>query len=163
MTRVAVYCGRLAVAGFAAANVMLLSVSIWSGADPQTRDLFHWISALIALPAVIYAGGTILFVGRQCAAPRPSEYGCADLAWRHPCVRHELIRDDLNKQEHAFFDAAVTLLFFLLIGRYLDHLMRARARSAVSQLMTLAVSGATIVEPDGEPPLRRKPRVSHRA
>ena len=46
----------LGVAGFAAANIMLLSVSIWSGAEAATRDLFHWISALLAIPAVGIAG-----------------------------------------------------------------------------------------------------------
>src|SRR6187401_3832662 len=50
----------LAVSGFAAMNIMLLSVSIWSGnvtdITPETRDLFHWLSAAIALPAAAYAG-----------------------------------------------------------------------------------------------------------
>ena len=48
----------LAVAGFAAGNIMLFSVSVWSGANDATRDLFHWISAMIALPAIAYAGRT---------------------------------------------------------------------------------------------------------
>ena len=50
----------LAVAGFAAMNIMLLSVSVWAGnasdITPETRDFFHWASALIALPAAAYAG-----------------------------------------------------------------------------------------------------------
>jgi Cu2+-exporting ATPase len=51
---------RLGVAGFAAANIMLLSVSVWSGSGNDMglaiQGMFHWISALIALPAVAYAG-----------------------------------------------------------------------------------------------------------
>ena len=52
--------GRLAVAGFASMNVMLMAVSVWAGnvsdITPETRDLFHWMQALIALPAAAYAG-----------------------------------------------------------------------------------------------------------
>src|ERR1700749_3847687 len=49
-----------AVAGFAAMNVMLLSVSIWAGnvsdMTQETRDVFHWLSALIALTTARCAG-----------------------------------------------------------------------------------------------------------
>jgi Cu2+-exporting ATPase len=48
---------RLAVAFFAMMNVMLLSVAVWSGAEGVTRDMMHWISAAIAIPAVVFSGG----------------------------------------------------------------------------------------------------------
>ncbi|MGB3379216.1 MAG: cation transporter, partial [Allopontixanthobacter sediminis] len=46
----------LAVAGFGMMNIMLLSVSVWSGAGGVTRDLFHWLSAIIAVPVILYSG-----------------------------------------------------------------------------------------------------------
>ena len=50
----------MAVAGFASGNIMLLSVAVWAGnvgeMGSATRDLLHWVSALIALPAIAYAG-----------------------------------------------------------------------------------------------------------
>lgn len=138
----------LAVAGFAASNVMLLSVSVWSGAEDATRDLFHWLSAMIALPAVAYAG-------------RPFFYSAVN-ALRMGRVNMDVpislgvllaslmsLFQTINSEEHAYFDASVTLLFFLLAGRYLDHLMRARARSAIAQLVSLSSEGATLIEADG--------------
>lgn len=138
----------LAVAGFAAGNIMLLSVSVWSGAEDATRDLFHWISALIALPTVIFAG-------------RPF-YRSAVAALRHGRLNMDVpislavilaagmsLHETIVRGEEAYFDASVTLLFFLLVGRYLDHMMRARARSAVAQLMALNATGATVVAADG--------------
>jgi Cu2+-exporting ATPase len=138
-----------AVAGFAAANIMLLSVSIWSGADEATRDLFHWISALIGLPAVVYAGRPFFrSAARVLAAGRvnmdvPISLGVILTSFMS-------LYETLQHGEHAYFDAAITLLFFLLAGRLLDQLMRTRARSAVAGLASLAARGATTVGPAGE-------------
>ncbi|MCA1444801.1 cadmium-translocating P-type ATPase [Ensifer sp. IC4062] len=138
----------VAVSGFAAANIMLLSVSVWSGADAATRDLFHWISAMIAGPTLIYAGRFF--------------YQSAWNALRHGRTNMDVpialavtlsygmsLYETIDHGEHAWFDASVTLLFFLLIGRTLDHMMRGRARSAISSLARLSPRGATVLNPDG--------------
>ena len=138
----------LAVAGFAAGNIMLLSISVWAGAQGSTRDLFHWISALIALPAIAYSGRPF-FRSAWRALSRARMNMDVPISLAVLTAAMMSLYQVANHQQHAYFDAAVSLLFFLLIGRYLDQRMRARARSAVSQLMTLSSTGATVVGEDG--------------
>ncbi len=138
----------LAVAGFAAANVMMFSISVWAGADPVTRDFFHWISAAIALPAIAWAGRPF-FRSAWRALSRARMNMDVPISLAVLTAAMMSLYQTATHQQHAYFDAAVSLLFFLLIGRYLDHRMRARARSAVSQLMTLSATGATVLDEEG--------------
>ncbi|MCG5485105.1 MAG: cadmium-translocating P-type ATPase [Sinorhizobium meliloti] len=138
----------VAVSGFAATNIMLLSVSVWSGADAATRDLFHWISALIAGPALIYAGR--FFYKSAWNAIRHGRTNMdVPIALAVSLSYGMSLYETIGHGEHAWFDASVTLLFFLLIGRTLDHMMRGRARTAISGLARLSPRGATIVHPNG--------------
>ena len=138
----------LAVVGFAAANIMLLSVSVWSGADGVTRDMFHWISALIAIPAIAYAGRP--FFEPAWAALRSRRLNMdVPIALAVILAVGMSLFDTWSGGAHAYFDAATTLLFFLLIGRTLDHLMRSRARSAVDALSRLVPRGAVQVDATG--------------
>ncbi|MDA1099284.1 MAG: heavy metal translocating P-type ATPase [Proteobacteria bacterium] len=144
----------MAVAGFAAANVMLLSVAVWAGEasgdmGPALRDLLHWISALVALPAVAYAG-------------RPffrSAWGALRLGVMNMDLPISLavllaaatsLHETINHGQHTYFDASVGLLFFLLIGRYLDRRARSKARSAAEQLLLLGAVAARVVGADGQ-------------
>lgn len=138
----------LAVAGFGMMNVMLLSVGVWSGADGSTRELFHLLSALIALPVIAYAG-------------RPF-FASAAMAMRHGRTNMDVpisigvvlaaglsLYETLTGGAHAYFDGATMLLFFLLAGRALDAAMRGRTRAAIGALLSKMGRTAGIVQPDG--------------
>jgi Cu2+-exporting ATPase len=143
---------RLAVAGFAAANVMLLSVSVWSGHDGEmagaTRTLFHWISALIATPAALYAGQPF-FESAWSALRRGRANMDVPISLGVLLALSLSLYETSRSGEHAYFDAAVGLLFFLLIGRWLDHRLRARARAAARELLAMQAATASRIEPDG--------------
>ncbi|MEL6436095.1 MAG: heavy metal translocating P-type ATPase, partial [Pseudomonadota bacterium] len=138
----------LAVAGFASSNIMLLSVSVWSGAEGATRDLFHLISGLIAVPAVLYAGR--VFFRSAFGALRQGRVNMdVPITLAIMLATSMSIFESMTGGHHAYFEASTMLLFFLLIGRYLDQRMRERVRNAVVQLSRLSAKGANVIMPDG--------------
>ena len=138
----------MAVAGFAAMNIMLLSISVWSGAEGATRDLFHLISAAIALPTVAYAGQPF-FASAWSALRQGRTNMDVPISIGLVLAVALSLYETFTSGHQAFFDAAVMLLFFLLVGRYLDSVMRDRARAGVAALLKQSAPGATVRSPDG--------------
>lgn len=139
----------MAVSGFATGNIMIFSVALWFSSrntmGASTRDLMHWMSALIALPAVVYAG-------------RPF-FNSAWKALRHFRTNMDVpislaiilssgmsLFETVSHGEYVYFDSAVMLLFLLLCGRYLDAAARGRARTAAGDLLSLMSGTATVLE-----------------
>ncbi len=142
----------MAVAGFAAGNVMLLSISIWAGnaqdMDAATRGLLHWFSALIALPAIAYAGRPFFrsaFEALKAGRMNMDVPISLAVLLAAGMSLFQVIRGEVD----AYFDSAVTLLFLLLLGRYLDRRARGRARSQAERLLTLGSSPVTVLDDDG--------------
>lgn len=138
----------MAVAGFAAMNVMLLSVSVWSGADGATRDMFHWLSALIALPAIAYAGQPF-FRSAWTALKHGRTNMDVPISIGVTLATALSLYETMTGGAHAYFDSAVMLLFFLLTGRWLDAVMRDRARDGVTALLRNTAPGALVRQADG--------------
>jgi len=142
----------MAVTGFATGNVMLFSVSVWFGGDmgPVTRDLMHWLSALIALPAIAY--GLRPFARSALTALRGGRANMdVPITLAVLLASGMSLWETLRGGQHAYFDAAVMLLFFLLIGRFLDSRARGRARAAAEHLLSLAGAAVTVLGEDGTP------------
>jgi Cu2+-exporting ATPase len=135
----------LAVAGFAAMNIMLLSVAVWSGASGATRELFHWLSALIALPTVAYAGQP--FFRSAFAALRQGRTNMdVPISIGVLLATGMSLYETITRGHHAWFDGAVMLIFFLLAGRWMDGAMRGKAREGVAALLKQTAPGAWVNE-----------------
>ncbi len=143
----------MAVAGFAAANVMLLSVAVWAGhvegMGPATRTLMHWFSALIALPAIVYAGRPFFRSALSALKARTTNMD-VPISLAVLLASGMSLVETMNQGKHAYFDSAVMLLFFLLIGRYLDRRARGKARSAAERLLALGASAVTVIGAGGK-------------
>ncbi|HYA72881.1 MAG TPA: heavy metal translocating P-type ATPase [Roseiarcus sp.] len=143
----------LGVAAFGAMNVMLISVALWSGAADAvgwaTRDFFHWLSALVVLPAVAYAGRP--FFDSAMRALRQASFNM-DVPITLG-VMLALLLSVVQTLQHAretYFDSAVMLLLFLLAGRYLDQRMRRKTRDVATNLAAIKAEKAIKLFDGGE-------------
>jgi Cu2+-exporting ATPase len=138
----------LAVAGFATGNVMLISVALWANNSLQmgvaTRNLLYWVSALIALPAIVYSGRIFVISAFDSLKAKRMNM---DVPIVVAIFLASIISifEAITKGEHAYFDSVIMLIFFLLIGRYLDFSARRKAFSITGDLMMLSGISATII------------------
>ncbi|WP_372836445.1 heavy metal translocating P-type ATPase [Puniceibacterium confluentis] len=136
---------RIGVAGFAMMNVMLLSVAVWAGAAESTRQVFHLVAAAISLPAVAFSARPFFASAyRALAAGRLNMDVPIALAIGLSALV-SLVGALSGSDRASWFDAALALTFFLLLGRYLDHLGRYAARSAAADLAALATPQALLM------------------
>jgi len=140
---------RLGIAGAAAGNVMLMALALYSGEyagmAAEYATFFRWGSLAIATPAVFW-GGNLFFRG-----------GFASLRTRTPHmdlpVSLGLLAgylgsavNTLRGQGEVYFDSLCTLIFLLLVGRYLQRTHQRRSAKASELLNALAPTTARLIE-----------------
>lgn len=139
----------LAVAGFGAGNIMLFSLSLWFSHKVDmgigTRGLLHFFSALVALPVIIYSSRPFF---KSAFNSIKLGYPNIDLAISTAiflaCIVSLL--ETFRSNWHVYFDSAVMLIFFLLVGRYLDLKARKKAFAIATEFSLLAASFGRVFE-----------------
>ena len=143
----------LGVAAFGAANVMMFTVPVWAGLfgqelEPVTRTVLYWFAAIVATPCALYAGQPF-FASAWASLRRGRANMDVPISIGVLLTLAVSFYETFRGGRHAYFDAAVTLIFLLLIGRYLDHTLRARARGAARDLLALQVPVARRLDATG--------------
>lgn len=141
----------IAVSGFAVGNLMVFSLALWfTGTEAMgasTRAMMHWYSALITLPTVIYAGGPF-FRSAWRALSHGQTNMDVPISVAVTLASAVSLHETIAGAAHVYFDSVAMLLFLLLIGRYLDARMRARARGAAADLLKMMQGTAHVLEGD---------------
>jgi len=144
---------RMGFAGFAAMNIMWISIALYAGAfsgiSGEFRQFFYWVSCAIATPVLLYSGGPIL-----SSAWRGLRYARLDMDL--PVAIGALATYSFSLWQtviggaHVYFDTVVTFLFVILVGRYLEALARRNASSATMRLLELQPRMATRLTEHGD-------------
>lgn len=147
------YLMRLGVAGLGMMQVMMFAIGLYIGDDQDiTRSqqfFLHWISGLIALPIVLYSAFPFF---------RNAYYG---LKARHLVMDVPVviaitvafvasIVATVNEQGTVYFDSVSMFIFFLLLGRFLEHRVRVKSVMATQTQRQLLPLSVTLKTPSGE-------------
>jgi len=144
---------RLAVAGLGMAQVMMLAVALYAGADEGMNDalrgFLRWVSLLITTPVILYSARTFFTSAWRdlkrnqlgMDVPVSLAIGAAFLASAWATLRGT---------GEIYFDSVTMFTFFLLAGRFLEMGARHRAGQAAEELVKLLPATAVRLTDTGE-------------
>jgi P-type Cu2+ transporter len=144
---------RIGVAGALAGNVMMLALALyagWFGAmTPEEVDYFRWVSLALTAPALLWPGQ--VFFRSAWAAIRARRLHIdvpVAIALGAGFVRGTI--NTVTGTGPIYFDGVATLVFLLLVGRYLQQRAQRAAAGAAELLYGLTPATARLVG-TGEP------------
>lgn len=130
---------QLTVAGFGFIQSMMVVIAIWAGhwnteESIYTQHIFHIVTALISIPCIIYSARPFIKSAYTAIINGRSNMDVAIvLATSFTLILS--IMETINNQSYTYFDSVLMLIFFLLIGRYVDLKVRYRISTQAKQLL----------------------------
>lgn len=138
---------RLFFAGFAAMNMMWISIALYSGAnEDKFREFFHWMGLLLATPTLFYSGYPFFrgALGGLRAGHLTMDMPIA-IGLSVTYAYSLYVTATRSMVGEVYFDTVTNLTFVILIGRYLEGMFRQQAVSATKRLMELQPRVALLV------------------
>ena len=128
---------RMAVAGFFAGNMMLLSVALYAGyfdhMDRPTKNTLHLVAFLFSLPVLLYSAMPILRGGLAAIRLRTPTMDLLTSLGISLAFAYS-VHAGLFERGEVFFDSIAFVVFVLLIGRFVEERLRARMLFFVENL-----------------------------
>ncbi len=139
---------RLGFAGFAAMNLMWISIALYAGADEgKFKDLFYWLGLGLSTPTLLYSGypfyrGAITgLLNRHLTMDLPIAIG-ATVTYLYSCY----VVISGSEIAHVYFDTVVNFLFVILTGRYLEAMSKRLAIQSTQRLFDLQPKISTLIK-----------------
>jgi Cu2+-exporting ATPase len=143
---------RIAVAGAIAGNVMLIAFALYGGRfhgiTDEFRILFRWASLALAIPSVVWCA-SVFYRGAWGALKTRTLHMDLPIAIG---ILAGVIQGAVNTVRgtgEIYFDSVTALIFFLLVGRFLQRRQQRRAASSTELLFSIAPATARLVDSDG--------------
>lgn len=140
---------RIGVAGAIAGNVMTIALALYSGMfsgmEREFETYFRWLSFLLVTPGLLWPG-RVFFTSAWQAVRNGGLHMDVPIAL---ALAAGYVQGAINTVRDAgpiYFDAVGTLIFLLLVGRYLQHRAQRSAADSAALLGALSPATARVVE-----------------
>ncbi|MEO7086874.1 MAG: heavy metal translocating P-type ATPase [Gemmatimonadaceae bacterium] len=144
---------RIGLAGAVAANVMLASFALYSGAsgslEPQYEKFFRWVALAVVTPSMLWPG-RVFFAGAWSALRSRTLHMDVPIALGLAAGYVRGVINTVNDSGPVYFDGLAMLVFALLVGRYLQQRGQRAAADGAELLYSLTPSRARTIDANGD-------------
>ena len=144
---------RIGVAGAIMINVMLAALALYSGwlggMDAQFTTFFRWISFALVTPAMFWPG-RVFFAGAWSALRARTLHMDVPIALGLAAGYVQGALNTIRGDGPVYFDGLATLVFALLVGRYLQQRGQRAAADGAELVFSLTPATAHVVESSGD-------------